>query len=52
MNTKYSSINPAFEEELKKTLDKVWANRCNLDYNSLKMLSHLINKNPHKVNGK
>ena len=50
MNTKnYPSkpmkdINPAWEAEIKKQLDKIWENRYRLSLANLEMLCRLANK--------
>jgi regulator of replication initiation timing len=37
-------INPAWEAEIKKTLDALWENRYRLSLENLKMLRRLANK--------
>ena len=45
MNLKKSpDVNPAFEEMLKKELDKIWENRFNISVKNLEILRRLANK--------
>ena len=41
---KQPDINPAFEEMLKKELDKIWENRFNISVKNLELLRRLANK--------
>ena len=41
---KQPDINPAFEEMLKKELDKIWENRFNISVKNLELLRRLGNK--------
>ena len=41
---KQPDINPAFEEMLKKELDKIWENRFNISMKNLDILRRLANK--------
>lgn len=41
---KQPDINPAFEEMLKKELDKIWENRFNISFRNLEILRRLANK--------
>ena len=41
---KQPDINPAFEEMLKKELDKIWENRFNISVKNLELLRRLCNK--------
>jgi hypothetical protein len=41
---KQPNINPAFEEMLKKELDKIWENRFNISMKNLDILRRLANK--------
>jgi hypothetical protein len=41
---KQPDINPAFEEMLKKELDKIWENRFNISVRNLELLRRLGNK--------
>ena len=41
---KQPDINPAFEEMLKKELDKIWENRFNISVKNLEILRRLANK--------
>ena len=41
---KQPDVNPAFEEMLKKELDKIWENRFNISVKNLELLRRLGNK--------
>ena len=41
---KQPDINPAFEEALKKELDKIWKNRFNISFRNLEALRRFANK--------
>ena len=41
---KQQDVNPAFEEMLKKELDKIWENRFNISLKNLEILRRLANK--------
>ena len=41
---KQPDVNPAFEEMLKKELDKIWENRFNISLKNLETLRKLANK--------
>ena len=41
---KSPDVNPAFEEMLKKELDKIWENRFNISVKNLEVLRRLANK--------
>jgi hypothetical protein len=41
---KLPDVNPAFEEILKKELDKIWENRFNISVKNLEVLRRLANK--------
>ena len=41
---KQPDVNPAFEEMLKKELDKIWENRFNISVKNLEILRRLANK--------
>ena len=41
---KQPDVNPAFEEMLKKELDKIWENRFNISVKNLELLRRLANK--------
>ena len=41
---KQPDVNPAFEEMLKKELDKIWENRFNISLRNLEILRRLANK--------
>ena len=41
---KQPDVNPAFEEMLKKELDKIWENRFNISLKNLEILRRLANK--------
>jgi hypothetical protein len=41
---KLPDVNPAFEEMLKKELDKIWENRFNISLKNLEILRRLANK--------
>lgn len=41
---KQPDVNPAFEEMLKKELDKIWENRFNISLKNLEILRKLANK--------
>jgi hypothetical protein len=41
---KQPDVNPAFEEMLKKELDKIWENRFHISLKNLEILRRLANK--------
>jgi hypothetical protein len=41
---KSPDVNPAFEEMLRKELDKIWENRFNISLKNLEILRRLANK--------
>jgi len=41
---KLPDVNPAFEEMLRKELDKIWENRFNISLRNLEILRRLANK--------
>jgi hypothetical protein len=41
---KQPDVNPAFEEMLKKELDKIWENRFHISLKNLEILRKLANK--------
>jgi hypothetical protein len=41
---KLPDVNPAFEEVLKKELDKIWENRFNISFRNLEVLRRFANK--------
>jgi len=41
---KLPDVNPAFEEVLKKELDKIWENRFNISFRNLEALRRFANK--------
>ena len=42
---KQPDINPAFEEMLRKELDKIWENRSNISFRNLELLRKFAEKN-------
>jgi hypothetical protein len=44
MNKPMKDINPVWEAEIKKLLDKIWENRFRMSLSNLEMLRRLANK--------